>query len=217
VRPLWRRVPSRLKPSQIAFDDPSLAVTVPLGGEAATVGELVRRISAATGLEIHTDLRLRALPVWVRGERARAGDLLAALCWSMTGAIRRLGDAYLLTADVEGLGARYGRLAEWAEQARLEQGEQIQKLTERIAKQRPLAYLQPAPADDALALPAEVASRIEEGWATRRDSNGPSVAVADLPPALQKAVRAQAAWWSGGGVAIDPARAFLRMRPRPSS
>ncbi len=98
---LSAKVPSRLKPGQIAFDAPALDARVSLAG-AQTLGDLIKRIADATGLELYADPRIQPLTVWARlpddnngGATAsvRAGDLLQGLCWCVTGAVRRVETA----------------------------------------------------------------------------------------------------------------------------
>jgi hypothetical protein len=55
-----------------------------------------------------------------RAARGRAAAAcctsLQALCWSVTGAFRKVGEStYLLSDDVQGIGTRWARLAEWGE------------------------------------------------------------------------------------------------------
>jgi len=78
------------------------------------VGDLVRRVAKAANAEVYADPRLARLPVFVQGdEAARAGDVLQALCWAVTGAFRKVGPAaYVLTNDVAGLGTRKAALAD---------------------------------------------------------------------------------------------------------
>jgi hypothetical protein len=118
------RVPSRAKPSQLAFDAPALDVRVSLVG-AQTVDDLVGRVAKATGLELFADQRVGRLPVWTKGNAARAGDLLEALARAITGAWRQVTPAapgtnrpvYVLADDVVGIGVRYARLWEWERDA----------------------------------------------------------------------------------------------------
>lgn len=114
--PLRAEVPNRLKPSALAFDSPALNRPVPLAA-AKNVGDLVQRVGRAAGIELYADGRVADLPVWIRGDSAQAGDLLQALCLAVTGAVRRVNPAYVLTSDLEGIGTRYVRLNDWASDA----------------------------------------------------------------------------------------------------
>jgi hypothetical protein len=109
-----------VKPSDLDYSDTALDGYVPLAG-AKTVEDLVKRIAEATRMEIHADVRYGQLAVHLRtapgADSARAGDLLKALAYSVTGTIRRLtgdkGSAYVLTDDRVGLGTRHARIADW--------------------------------------------------------------------------------------------------------
>jgi hypothetical protein len=64
------RVPNRAKPSDLGYDAPELAKSVPLSG-AKTVGDLVARAGERSGLDLHADFRVAGLPVTARGASAR--------------------------------------------------------------------------------------------------------------------------------------------------
>lgn len=189
---------NRLKASQLNFDAPALAVRIPLDG-AKTIGDLIKRISETVGAEIYADVRVDKLPVSVKSAEgqtavtAKAGDILKALCWAITGAFRRLEDpqtgrpVYLLTYDVEGIGTRKARLAEWGFDAQMAEMELRRKQDELIHKQQPLQYLDFA-ADDKLALPSEMRQKVEAQWKrTDRRYEPVMVKLTDLPPAHRAA------------------------------
>ena len=67
--------PNRLKRGDLDFAAPALAKPVSLT-DAKTIGELLTRVAAATGVELRGDIRYADLPVFLRGDSARAGDLL---------------------------------------------------------------------------------------------------------------------------------------------
>ena len=106
-------VRARLKPGDLPFDWNSLDPIVSLS-EIKTVGALMERIRAVTRVEIYADRRYADLPLYLRGESARAGDLLKAICQAVTGTYRKVGTAYVLTDDREGLGTRHALQQQWA-------------------------------------------------------------------------------------------------------
>lgn len=110
-----------LKPSELDFASPALDKTVPLAG-ADTVREVVRRVATATGYELYCDPRYATRRVYLRGESARAGDILKAVCWGTAGTFRRVGTAYVLTEDLTPLAIRLGKIQDWrtGAQARLD-------------------------------------------------------------------------------------------------
>ncbi|MGV3614497.1 MAG: hypothetical protein ACO1SV_04095 [Fimbriimonas sp.] len=107
--------PNRTKPSHLSYTGSSFDRPVPLTSPIK-VGALLARIGAATGHEILAGLRVRDRTVTLFGDRARAGDLLEALALGVTGTYRRVLDAYVLTSDLDGMGARKLRLALWSDE-----------------------------------------------------------------------------------------------------
>ncbi len=164
--------------------------------EEPTIGDLLERITKTTGVEFVADKRVRELPMYLRGESARAGDLLMALAVSVGGAFRRMeaGTAkdtaplYVLTDDVEGIGARTARLGEWAEAADELKRRITDKADEAAAKNDPLAHLSFAPGDK-YALSEAQTKRLEESWRKEQYGKTPDVLQADMSPALKKAVQ----------------------------
>lgn len=111
---------TRLKAGDLPFDWSALDPQISLEG-AKTVGDLIARVRQATRVELYSDRRYTELTVVVRGTSARSGDVLTALCYGVTGTFRKVGDAFVLTDDREGLGSRMARILEWVESARTAQ------------------------------------------------------------------------------------------------
>ena len=175
-------VPNKLKPSQLDYASSRLNATVELTG-AATLGELIARISAATHLEIYADGRVARLPLLARGERARAGDVLKALALGVTGTFRKVDAAFVLTSDLTGIGTRQMRLAEWQEQIKEKTDQLEEELTKQIVqhsgKNGGVFALGYAPND-----PFPLTPAIEQ--AVRKDR---VISAANLTPALQQLLR----------------------------
>jgi hypothetical protein len=113
----WRifpKVANRTKPSDLDYKSPRLNPEISLKG-INTVGDLVARIGQTTRLNLSADARVQPLHLYLRGESARAGDLLEALCVSLMATFRKMpdGNGYLLTEDRDGLGARVAAWEEW--------------------------------------------------------------------------------------------------------
>ncbi len=201
-RALRRTVRSRPKPGHLAFDAPELSAPIGLNG-AATAGDLVARAAEAAGLEIHADRRVALLPVWVRGDQARAGDVLKALSLAVTGAFRKLGPAYVLTDDLEGIGARHALRSDWAANAKAEQEGRESALWKRIKDARPFERLAFAPADP-LTLPPE-----RSGATGAPHPLGREMPVTAMPPPAQAFVRDWLSRVGERGRSVDPDRARL--------
>ncbi|MGV3616468.1 MAG: hypothetical protein ACO1SV_14155 [Fimbriimonas sp.] len=104
--------PNAPRKSHLDLKDPRLNAVVPFRpGER--VKALLERIGAATGLRFVADPHYATMMMLERGDSATARDLLAALSLGVTGTYRRVGDTYLLTADLEGMGAHVARVALW--------------------------------------------------------------------------------------------------------
>ncbi len=188
---LTQEAPNRLKPGHLPFDTPALASTVSLA-DAATVGDMVKRVGQAARLELHADARLATLPVWTRGESARAGDVLEALCLAVTGTFRRLDaagnapPAFVLTDDIEGIGTRSARLYEWLTDAAAKVREMREEADARIAAAQPLQYIGFAP-DYPMALGPELAREVVPSF-SRGDGKKYAASPADLPPVYRTVI-----------------------------
>ena len=126
-------VPNKPKPSQLDYASSRLNAPVDLQG-AATLGDLVARISEVTHLEIYADGRVARLPLLARGERARAGDALKALALGVTGTFRKVDMAFVLTSDLTGIGTRQMRLSEWQWEIKEKTAQLEKELTAQIVQ-----------------------------------------------------------------------------------
>ena len=179
-------VPNKLKPSHLDYASSRLNAPVSLNG-AATLGDLIARVSAATRLEIYADGRVARLPLLVRGSQARSGDVLKALALAVTGTYRKVDTAFVLTSDLTGIGTRQMRLAEWQWQIKT-QTEQLEKeLTKQIVqhsgKNGGVLALGYAPNDPYALTPAMEQQTMHNG----------DIPAESLPPALQLLLKNAAA------------------------
>ncbi|BDI33200.1 hypothetical protein CCAX7_52510 [Capsulimonas corticalis] len=99
--------PNTPKPSDLDWGDRRLRAMIETTG-VTTVGGLVDRVRAQTGVEIYADQRMEQWPLLLTGDISAksAADLLRALAFVVAGAYRRVGPAYVLTDDLTGAGAR---------------------------------------------------------------------------------------------------------------
>lgn len=137
---LRAEVPNRLKPGNVVFNAPAWDAPVPLAN-IHTVGELCERIGQRTGRELYADGRAARLPVTLRGDRARAGDLLQALCLCVTGTLRQVGPAFVLTDDLEGIATRRAHLEAWAQDADAQRQAAITQAEKAAARLNPMQYI----------------------------------------------------------------------------
>ena len=200
---LSQAVPSYLKKGQIDFDAAALNVPVTFA-DATTVGELIQRIRTATRTEIYADLRLARLPITIRAvpdAQLRAGELLKALCWSVTGAVRYVrregGDSaasgvFILTDDVEGLGIRWDRITDWTMAASSAEYDAKHRRDRVIRRKKVLDTIGFAP-DETFTPTPEQKAQIEKGWSNGVSRFlGVSYPISVLPPDLQERARQSA-------------------------
>jgi hypothetical protein len=157
-------VANRLKAGHLNFASPALDVRISLQG-AKTLGELVKRVAAATRLDLVADPRVASLPLWVRGEEktVRAGDLLEGMCWAVTGVFRKVGPVYILTEDIEGIGAKRARVAEWVRWGNKLVTEANERQDAELQKQAPLQYLRMDPSTG-LSFDEKTIDKIKNAW-----------------------------------------------------
>ncbi|MES2461775.1 MAG: hypothetical protein V4671_14420 [Armatimonadota bacterium] len=193
---LTEKVPNRLKPSQIDFSSPALAVPVSIA-EAETVGELIDRIRATTRVEIYADRRLARLPVWTRttgpNAKLRAGEVLKALCWGVAGAVRSVRGAdtgvFILTDDLDGLGIRRGAISEWTMDAFSAERKAKEQSDLRIRERNVIESIKFAPDEDFTPTDEQM-TQIQKGWSRERTRHsGVPFPMNVLPPDLQERLR----------------------------
>jgi hypothetical protein len=214
--PILRLVPNRLKPGDLDFADPKLNPLITLESDLKTLGDLMKRVAKTTGMDLMADKRVVGLPLVLRTlpgrDQVRAGDVLQALCWSVTGAFRRVGDSttYLLTDDVAGIGARFARLEEWAEEADDIRRAAIDKAGEAAVKHDPLAHIGFAPGDP-YRLPTDLMRRVDDLYRKGGDHADPVFTFKELPGALQRSAMRDVESWAQDGTPVRTDRLSLDM------
>lgn len=202
---------ARLKPGDLTLDWNGLDPVVTLTG-AKTVGELVERIRKATRVEIYCDRRYGELPVVLWGDSARSGDVLTALCYGVTGTFRKVGPAFILTDNREGLGYRMLQIQEWVEIAKGEMAALRATITAGLAR-RP-ANITQLDASDPTASDSRLAGKIADfenkyGTLSHRPQNKPAdhellVPVAELPPDARYMAEGLAKHFQESSFNVDP-------------
>ncbi|HVK05138.1 MAG TPA: hypothetical protein VM490_16795 [Armatimonadaceae bacterium] len=235
---LVEEVSNHLKEGDIHFAAPALNALVPIA-DARTVGELVQLVAKATRSELYADPRYAALPVHARARGGvRAGDVLQALCLSVTGTFRKVeagptaggagGAAYVLTDDREGLAVRHARIAQWLRKAGRLRDEREMGVAQRMTAMKPIDQVTWT-AGDPMAPDPALQKKIDahrETASKPRDPNQPSdyysrypmVPVAELPAAARQMVQKQVESWSGNNfsgeqqkIRTDAVRLDVRM------
>lgn len=108
-----KTVANTAKPSDIAYSDLTWNTKITLKDQV-TIGDILKEVGTAAGKQLLASPYIASLTVHSMGGSVRAGDVLQALAQCVTGAYRRVGQAFLLTSDLNGAGARQLRLALWA-------------------------------------------------------------------------------------------------------
>jgi hypothetical protein len=107
-----RSVPNTSKPSQLNYEEPRYDAKVALPAQGK-IQDLLNLVGKRCEVEILADIRVSALSIQGYGSDVRCGDLLKSLALAVTGTYRKVGDAYVLTSDLIGMGARQLKFAAW--------------------------------------------------------------------------------------------------------
>jgi len=152
-------VPNAPKEGQLDLDGRALGVRVPLAG-LKTVGDLVSRVGTLARLEVYADAHYEKKVLSITGPAtsARAADLLRALAFCLTGTYRRVGPAFVLTDDIQGVGTRRQALAEFDADTAARRQAALDRAATALAGHSALDL---PPADPGLALSAEERRLIE--------------------------------------------------------
>ncbi len=112
-------MPNVPKASQLNLGGSAFQTLVSLAN-LRTVGSLVLRIGMQTHTELYADPHYASKTLTIIGSapNAPAADLLRALALCVTGTFRQVGQAFVLTDDLSGVGARRERLSDWEDKAR---------------------------------------------------------------------------------------------------
>ena len=187
------KVPNKLKPSDLNFAARSLDGLVSLK-DVKTLGELMERVRDATGQSlIVADARLHKLTVKIWGEQARSGDVLKALCRSLGGTFRRVGEGeesfFVLTEDRVGLGTRLAAYQSWRNLGQQLRSADRQSELDKSAKD--LDFKKLTTVDDPWGLPVEVHNKADRMMFSTEDSKWEDqlTSVSSLPAAVQEQVK----------------------------
>lgn len=175
-------VPNTPKPGDILWNQRDLERTVSLAG-LTTVDALVQRLGSAARLELYADPHYASLPILARGDlkaRQPAGDVMQALALCVCGTWRRVGPAYVLTDDVQGLGTRQALLGEIGQVWSNRLSDAGKAAGKQLASLDWLHKLSFAPGDIGTLTPDQITAIQKESG-----TNEGSLPWKSLPPALQ--------------------------------
>lgn len=182
---LFPKVPNKLKTGELDFAHPRLDVTVSLEG-VATLGELLERVGQATRLTLKADYRVANLPLALRGQRARASEVLQALALGVCGAFRKIdGSTFLLTEAAEGLTVRLAAYELWAEKVWQLQEKRQEERRKKLGKSGAALTL-----ENPDGLSPELLQKLDRSrLGTDKPGEEPGFAVSELPSALKARVQ----------------------------
>ena len=186
-------VPNAPKESQLEYQNPALQVQVSVAG-LKRVSDLVSRVGSLAHLELYADKRVESKILTIIGPAvtAPASDLLRAVALCVTGTWRRVGPAYVLTNDVQGVGARRQILADFHRDVEARRQTLLAAAGVQLAAVHGSRGL--SGFDGSLAFsPSEQEQALHSPWAARyRTSQMISVTLARMTPAQQDAARRMA-------------------------
>lgn len=171
---------NKLKPSALKYDDKSLDNPVTLS-PSVPLAKLVQQAGNAAGLEIHCDLRIGDLVVTSIGSKARVGDILKAAALMVTGAYRKVGDVYILTSDLVGMGTRKLALSIFENELRNSVYDKQEEWRKQIGKTG-IAARVPFDKSDPLAPNDGLLKRLEQSDATYQPGR---ISAQEMTPAIR--------------------------------
>jgi hypothetical protein len=174
--------PNILKQGDIKYTSRQLAHSVSVDG-ITTVDELVARISQVVGLELYADARYGSSKIYFGGDTKstyRAGDIMRAISLSACGTWRKVGPAYVLTDDVDGLGTRDAFLEQvissWSNRLKSYGGD----IPTKLAKLHWFEKLSNSPGDPNVLSKDQLSSVLNGGA-----KNQATISWSELPPGIQ--------------------------------
>lgn len=209
---LFVREANQPKPSALSYD--TLTQPVLLEG-CTTVGEALARAAQATHLELHADKRVAPQSLYLRvapGQSVAAGNLLQGLALGVTGTFRQLAPkAFLLTDDLDGIGSRWVRLAQWGQDADAARRALLDKAQNQKRPFDPTALIG-FRADDTAALPQNLVGKLRSTW--RQGGYSLTASPQTLPSGVQDDIQSKQQYWKDEGRALDDTRVEIRGAPR---
>ena len=186
------------KTSQINWNRRELSETLQVPAEI-TVGGAIQMIDQASKLEIYADRRVQNRQIFCFGLSITARDLLRGITYALDGAIRQVGGAYILTANVEGALSREVRMRSKMAMDDMQIAANVRKWQEAVDKRGVFEKLDFSPQDPFS--PASIPAQSIAAQSNNADSMW--IPLTSLPAAISSAV-SQALTNAKANVAINP-------------
>ena len=107
-----KTTPNQAKRSDLDYKSSVFDVPFPLS-PSSSVKDICRIASQLTHRTIIPDGRFGYETVSTLGSSARCGDVLKGLALCLTGTYRKVGNTFVLTSDIEGIGTKMTKLGYW--------------------------------------------------------------------------------------------------------
>lgn len=141
-----KSLPNESKPSDLDYKSSKFDPAITLAS-ALSIKDLCKEISDRTHQTVLADARFQNEEVGTIGATARCGDVLKGLALSLTGTYRRVGNTYVLTSDLEGIGTKMTKLAFWHWNLKQRSGAESEKWKNQIATNPGIRAISYAPDD----------------------------------------------------------------------
>ena len=180
-------VPNDLKPADLDLSrsEFSRAVTI---GKNATVGSVIADVAKATGLELIVDWHYADRPILTVGDSARAfdaADVVEAIDFSLAATWRKVGPAYVLTDDVDGLAVRQHSIVNAMDHWNHQLSQRVKAAIDAREKRNVFQFVSSPPGGEFQIPPTILAKVLDTGKPT-------SIRFGDLPPSTQAVFKKRA-------------------------
>lgn len=202
---------NRLRQSQLDYKDSRLEVSLPLI-ERESIQNLCQRVSGLKGIELFPDPHYADLQLRETGKQASVKDLLMSVALCLTGTYRRLGEAYVLTNDLEGIAAHQARAALWEDELDKVTQEREDLWRSRISRSGVFERLQ-----FALGVDNALAKEEQDNLATNtKGGDYHYIPVGSTSPAVRKALMDTSKMSYGNGIHSDVSKVGISSSVRYS-
>jgi hypothetical protein len=191
---------NRLKPSDLSYKLHALDSPVALT-KKTTVAELCSAVGTACGLNVVADSRVADLPVVAYGDSVRSGDVLQALALAVTGTFRKVGETFLLTSDLEGIGAKRLKIETWKQDLQLLLRQRTDGWKRSIAEGG-AAHLIGFPSDSPLPISDLMTQFMDHEY---ENDGSKTIPASQLPPQWQKILNEGTSRFAAGTMRTDVA------------
>ena len=146
-----------MKPADLNYNAPALQVLIPIT-DLKTVGDLIARIAQQTRIELYCDPHYEKQRLtWVASgvAAASASELLRAVAFCAAGTYRKVGTAFVLTEDLQGVGTRRRMIQDFEDECDAQRQKALREGIAKFTASSAPKSLKLSGFDDPMALSAE--------------------------------------------------------------